>query len=88
MTTDQQSIRQRCFARHLLLENRKQTALTNFLAQYQVVKGQKALDTLQTFIDLEKANYRGWCALHGLQPIWKNYCYYYAQTMPVKEALQ
>lgn len=88
MTIDQQSIRQRCFARHLLLNKRKETALTNYLAQYQANKGQKALDDLQTLIDLEKNNFKGWCALQSVEPIWKNYCYYYAQSYPVKEALQ
>lgn len=88
MTTDHQSIRQRCFARHLLLNKRKETALTNYLAQYQANKGQKALDNLQTFIDAEKANFRGWCALQSLQPVWKSFPYYYVQTFPVKEALQ
>lgn len=87
MITDTQSIRQRCFARHLLLNKRTQTALTNYLEQYKAQKGKKALDELQTFIDAEKSSFRGWSALQSVQPNWRNYCYYYAQTLPVKEAL-
>lgn len=88
MTTDQQSIRQRCLARYLLLEKRTQTALTHFLAQYKANRGQKELQNLETFIAAEKANFRGWCALQSLPPIWKNFCYYYVQTEPVREVLQ
>ncbi len=72
--------RLRCFARWLILEKRTQTALTNFLAQYKANKGQKALQELETFIDAEKASFREWCALQSLPPIWKNFCYYYAQS--------
>ncbi len=88
MITDNQSIRQRCFARYLLLNKRTQTALTNYLAQFKAQKGQKAFDDLQTFIDAEKASFRGWCSLQGVQPIWRNFCYYYVKTLPVKEGLQ
>lgn len=87
MTADTQSIRQRCFARYLLLNKRTSTALTNYLEQYQAQKGQKALDTLQTFIQVEKTNFKGWCVLHRVEPTWRNFCYYYNQSYPVKVAL-
>lgn len=87
MTADLQSIRQRCFARYLLLNKRTNTALTNYLEQFKAQKGQKALGTLQTIIEAEKTSFRAWCSLQSVQPTWRNYCYYYNQSFPAKEAL-
>lgn len=87
MTTDNQSIRQRCLARYLLLNKRTASSLTIYLDRLKTQKPQLA-DQLQTFIDAEKSNFRGWCALHSLQSTWRNFCYYYASTYPVRESLE
>ena len=87
MKTDLESIKQRCYVRHVVRENPTLYKRRGFYQKYEKQHNYDKLLKLQELINLEMSSFKAWCTLNDVDQRYSNYLRYLETTSPVKEAL-